>query len=298
MNSTKQAHILIVDDDVLLRSMAARTLLHAGFQVSEAASGEEGLVRVSERCHDLILLDVMMGGLDGYEVCRRVRATPAGTVIPILMLTGLNDTASIELAFSQGATDFITKPINWTLLSHKVRYALRASAVAEAMRRGRESLARAQNLAGMGNWTVLPDGRLEASAELLRLFGLPVDAGDSVSVEALLEMIVADDRDAVRRAWTQLVEGGTPYQLTFRIHRPDGEVRTVFEQAGRSRLHRAILKSSKASRRISPSACRPRSASSSSLTMIPSPACPTGNSSPNSRVPRSSGRLAIVTVAR
>jgi diguanylate cyclase (GGDEF)-like protein len=124
------AHVLIIDDDALLRSMAARTLRHAGFDVSETASGEEGLVRMVERGCDLVLLDVMMPGLDGYEVCRRIRAAPEGASVPILMLTGLNDTASIELAYGHGATDFITKPINWTLLSHKVRYALRASTAA------------------------------------------------------------------------------------------------------------------------------------------------------------------------
>jgi diguanylate cyclase (GGDEF)-like protein len=118
---------LIIDDDALLRSMAARTLLHAGFCVSEAAGGAEGLVCMGHRRCDLVLLDVMMPELDGYEVCRRIRATPEGAFVPILMLTGLNDSASIELAYSHGATDFITKPINWTLLSHKVRYALRAS---------------------------------------------------------------------------------------------------------------------------------------------------------------------------
>ena len=70
--------VLIVDDDALLRSMAARTLVHAGFNVSQAVSGEEALDSVVARRFDLILLDVVMPGLDGYEICRRIRAMPAG----------------------------------------------------------------------------------------------------------------------------------------------------------------------------------------------------------------------------
>jgi DNA-binding response OmpR family regulator len=200
MNPMNPAHVLIVDDDALLRSMAAKTLLHAGFEVSEAASGEAGLARFQERRCDLILLDVIMSGVDGYEMCHRVRALPDGAGVPILMLTGLNDTEAVELAFSHGATDFIAKPLNWALLSHKVRYALRASAAAEAMRRSRESLARAQSLAGMGNWTLLPDGRMEASAELQRLFGLIADVGGSMSAEACLQLVLPADRSAVSRA--------------------------------------------------------------------------------------------------
>lgn len=200
MSSIEGARVLIVDDDILLRTMAARTLLHAGFDVSEATSGEAGLALMGERRFDLILLDVVMPGLDGYEVCQRIREMPEGISVPILMLTGLNDTASIELAYGQGATDFITKPINWTLLSHKVRYALRTSTAAEAVRRSRESLARAQSLTRMGNWTLLPDGRMEISPELQRLFGLPADDCRLVSAETLLDLVPASDRGMVRRA--------------------------------------------------------------------------------------------------
>ena len=107
-----EAHLLLVDDDLLMRSMAARTLRHAGFDVQDAESGEDALVQFKQHSHDLNLLDVMMPGIDGYEVCQRIRAMAHGARVPILMLTGLNDTGSIELAYRHGATDSITKPIN------------------------------------------------------------------------------------------------------------------------------------------------------------------------------------------
>jgi diguanylate cyclase (GGDEF)-like protein len=227
----RPAHLLVVDDDMLLRSLAVNTLRHAGFQVTDAASGEEGLVSFASNDFDLVLLDVMMPGLSGFEVCQRIRATAAGARLPILMLTGLADTESIEQAYEQGATDFITKPINWTLLAHRVRYALRASAAAESMRRSREGLARAQRLAGMGNWTLFTDGRMECSAELLRLLAADPPAKGCTSGEAFLARVVPADRERVAAARARLAALGHPYQMEFAIQRHDGLVRTVFEQA-------------------------------------------------------------------
>ena len=98
IDDPRTTRLLIVDDDALLRHMAATTLRHAGFDVSDAASGEEALAKFETGAYDLVLLDVMMPGLDGYQVCQRIRATVPGARIPILMLTGLNDTESIERA--------------------------------------------------------------------------------------------------------------------------------------------------------------------------------------------------------
>ncbi|MBL8312300.1 MAG: EAL domain-containing protein [Rubrivivax sp.] len=229
--SQRPAHLLVVDDDMLMRSVAVNTLRHAGFQVSDATSGEEGLQAFQAGEFDLVLLDVIMPGLSGFEVCGRIRALANGEQVPILMLTGLADTESIELAYQHGATDFITKPINWTLLAHRVRYALRSSAANEAMRRSRESLARAQKLAGMGNWTILADGRMECSQELLHLLGAEAPAAGLATAEAFLACVAAADRERVARARARLQAHGEPYQMEFAIRRADGVVRTVFEQA-------------------------------------------------------------------
>ncbi|MDH5541270.1 MAG: diguanylate cyclase, partial [Rhizobacter sp.] len=231
MSAERPARLLVVDDDPLLRSMAAKTLRHAGFEVDDAAAGDAGLAQFTQRPHDLLLLDVMMPGLDGYAVCQRIRAMPQGANVPVLMLTGLNDTESIKLAYQHGATDFITKPINWTLLSHRVHYALRASLAAEAMRRSRESLARAQRLAGMGNWEIHADGRMECSAELMRLLGGAADCTPCRTADGFLAHVAPVDRERVTNARERLKRDGVPYQLQFSIERRDGATRTVFEQA-------------------------------------------------------------------
>ena len=140
----EHGRVLLVDDDAMSRLLAAESLRHAGFEVSEADRGEDALNLFDENSVDLLLLDVMMPGLDGYAVCERIRRHAKGQWLPILMLTGLNDTDSIERAYAAGATDFITKPINWLLLTQRVRYGLRASHAMAAVTRSQQSLAHAQ----------------------------------------------------------------------------------------------------------------------------------------------------------
>ncbi|MDT7833836.1 EAL domain-containing protein [Aquabacterium sp. OR-4] len=225
--------LLLVDDDSMLRHMAARTLRHAGFEVVDAPDGEAGLAAFAAQDFDLVLLDVMLPGLDGFEVCQRLRVLPRGARVPVLMLTGLNDTGSIDQAYSQGATDFITKPINWTLLSHRVRYALRAADSADTLRLGRERLARAQRLAGMGSWAFTAAGGLECSPELARLYGAAVsDERPWITTAGhLLQRVLPTDRDAVALARRRLRDEGCAYQIEFRIERLDGQLRTLHEQA-------------------------------------------------------------------
>jgi len=123
-----QGKILIVDDNPLTRMVISEILGQEGFAVEEAESGERALSLFSEYPFDIILLDVLMPGLDGFTACARLRETPTGMRVPIVMITALGDELSVRRAYGVGATDFITKPINAFILIHRVRYILRASA--------------------------------------------------------------------------------------------------------------------------------------------------------------------------
>ena len=224
--------LLLIDDDALLRGLAAKTLRHAGFDVVEAADGQRALELFEASPFDLLLLDLVMPDLDGYEVCSRVRQLPRGARVPILVLTGLNDTASIELAFEAGATDFIAKPVNWTLLSHRVRYAIRAGAAVESALHSRERLERAQIIANMGSWEqACGGGPFVCSPELARVFAVPMETVREISGEDFLAHVCEADRAAVGEARRAADLHGKPYQLTFGIERFDGVARKVFEQA-------------------------------------------------------------------
>ncbi len=121
----KQPRILIVDDDPTMRLMLRATLQREGFEITEAQDGEEALVRFKEEAPDLVLLDVMLPGLDGFETCAALRLLPDGARTPVVMITGLDDISSIEQAYEAGATDFLVKPIDWTILGLRIRYILR-----------------------------------------------------------------------------------------------------------------------------------------------------------------------------
>ncbi|HJX14746.1 MAG TPA: EAL domain-containing protein [Candidatus Deferrimicrobiaceae bacterium] len=119
--------ILVVDDDSGTRLLASTSLGKAGFATVEAADGVDGIAAFERFRPDLILLDVMMPRMDGFSACLEIRKRPGGDRIPILMMTGLADLASIHRAYEVGATDFVTKPINWVVLGYRVSYLMRAS---------------------------------------------------------------------------------------------------------------------------------------------------------------------------
>ena len=152
---SQQSTVIIIDDDPLIRLVVSKTLQAAGLITLEAVSGEEGLKLFKEKKADAILLDVMMpSGMDGYGVCTELRNLPEGRHVPILMMTGLEDLESINRAYEVGATDFITKPINIPLLSHRVRYMLKGSYTTQQLLQSEQRL---HHMAYFDDLTELPN---------------------------------------------------------------------------------------------------------------------------------------------
>jgi PleD family two-component response regulator len=132
--------ILVVDDNMLHHLMARGVLEEAGFLVEEAADGEECLNAVEGLKPDLLLLDLNMPKLNGFDVCAELRRQPEFIDMPIVIVTGFDDDDSINRAFEVGATDFVTKPINWALFAHRIKYLMRASRTERELRRTKELL--------------------------------------------------------------------------------------------------------------------------------------------------------------
>lgn len=128
LDSRKSAAIIVVaDDDAATRYVVSSTLAHEGFAVVEASDGQEAIDAFQNGRPDLILMDVEMPGLNGYQACSIIRDREDGADLPIVMVTGNDDSESIERAYEVGATDFISKPINWSLIGHRLRYILRGA---------------------------------------------------------------------------------------------------------------------------------------------------------------------------
>jgi diguanylate cyclase (GGDEF)-like protein len=157
---------LVVDDDATMRLLAREVLEQNGLRVIEAESGTAGLAAFSNYRPDIVLLDVQMPDKDGFAVCGELRAMPEGQHVPVLMMTGLNDEESIDRAYQSGATDFITKPINWPILGHRTRYLLRANRALEQLAK----LSRIQSvLSGINSALMRIHNRAELFKEVCRI---------------------------------------------------------------------------------------------------------------------------------
>ena len=222
---------LVVDDDAMMRMLVRESLEAGGFRVEEAEDGQAGLALVTELLPAVVLLDVVMPGMDGFATCLALRRLPAGARVPVLMMTGLDDTASVNRAYESGATDFVTKPIAWPILPHRVRYLLRSRQAFEALARSEERLAEAQRLAQLGHWDWNLEGsEVHRSDELLRILGVRRDRFPP-EYRALLPLLHAEDRDLLAAALSAALERAQPYSLECRLLRADGSVGILHEQA-------------------------------------------------------------------
>jgi len=197
-----QPEVLLVDDDEVNLLLTALALRQRGFVITEANSGARALELLRNFTPDIIVLDAMMPDLDGFATCRALRRLPGMENMPVLMLTGLDDDASIARAYQAGATDFFVKATQWSLLAGRLQYLLRASGTRIELERSKAKLARAQDLARMGSfdWRV-PErhdrGGLLLSPEALRV--LNFGPQERCTLRSLLRMVPMQDRMLMRR---------------------------------------------------------------------------------------------------
>lgn len=230
ITDTKSSVILVVDDEMSLRLSMRAALEKVGFTVTEAGNGLEALTVFNEKLPDLILLDVMMPEMDGYETCSAIRHLPEGEDIPIVMVTGLDDEDSASQAFEAGATDFITKPLNWVMLGHRIRYVLKASTAFKDLKKSKERLAQAQQIAKLGHWELsLADNSFLFSAEACHILDLdPSDA--DMTQKVFFQSVHPDDLENVLCVVKNALQEKQPYTLQYRIVLPDNSERFIFNQ--------------------------------------------------------------------
>ncbi len=142
-----ELRVLFVDDDPILREFALVHLSTDKAEVMAVGDGDEALVLLADWPADIVLLDLEMPRIDGFEVLSRLAESGRLRDLPVIVVTGREDIAAIDRAYAAGATSFISKPINWRLLSYQIRYVRRAY---EADRGSRAALAACEaKLAGL-----------------------------------------------------------------------------------------------------------------------------------------------------
>ena len=267
VNYIQQDSILIVDDKPNNIKVLFDILDRSGFRVSVAKSGESALSKVQDALPSLILLDVMMPGIDGFDTCRSLKANPKTQEIPIIFLSALDEVVDKVKAFAAGGVDYITKPfqVEEVLARVQNQLALRAAKAeicklnAELEQRVRQRTAQlsaanqelereiserkkaekalaqekahlldAQQVAHVGSWEFdMITQEIRWSDETFRIFGLEPGQPPPNYLENLRQQIYANDQ--VRETTvSQAIALNKPYEFEFQIARPNGETRYVF----------------------------------------------------------------------
>jgi len=214
--------VLHVDDDAANLLMAEGPLEDAGYEVIHAGDGFEAVTRFDECRPDMIIMDAVMPGLDGFGAIARIRLTEIGEHVPILMIIGLEDPDSITRAYDVGATDFLTQPVNVCVLPHRVQYMLRSHSIADALRASEARLDNAQRIARLGHWEwTLDSDELAFSRGFLRV--CPALAGLASSRWSdFIDAISEAERDGVRLAADRALATRSPFSIEFDVA-PHGE---------------------------------------------------------------------------
>jgi PAS domain S-box-containing protein len=229
-----EPEVLLVDDDEVNLLLTGIALRERGFRLVEASGGERALALLREHAPDVIVLDAMMPGLDGFATCREIRRLPGYENVPVLMLTGLDDDASITRAYQAGATDFFVKSTQWSLLAGRLHYLLRASRTRLELERSKSKLARAQDLARMGSFDWRRGERGERaglllSSESLRVFGF--GPHERIGLRSLLRMVPQDERRVLLRQLHEALRHSSVLATDAPIVLLDGRQRIIHIEA-------------------------------------------------------------------
>jgi diguanylate cyclase (GGDEF)-like protein/PAS domain S-box-containing protein len=223
--------VLVVDDDVAVRLLIRETLETAGLTVEEAENGTEALAAVSRVRPHVVLMNVNLPGLDGPAACSKLRELPGADELTIVMVTDIEDLESVRRSYEVGATDFVTKPINPSILTHRVLSLLRADEVLRALRESEDRLARVQRAAHIGSWDWnIETNQLQLSEEARRMYGLAPDE-ETISRGRFLDLIHSGDRRNVTRAVADALQFNEACSISYRVNRPDGSECVVHELA-------------------------------------------------------------------
>ncbi len=228
------AKILVVDDTPANVKLLADLLTVKGYSVVTAASGEEGLKRVTGDRPDLVLLDIMMPGMNGYEVCRAIRADPTTGILPVVMVTSLDPAQERIKGIEAGADDFLTKPVNHAELLARVKSLLRINDLYRTVQAQARELADLN--AGLERRVQEQVAQLDRLSRLKRFFSpqlaeLIVTGGTEDPLKTHRREITVVFLDL--RGFTALTEAAEPEEVIDILHRYHAEMgRLILKHEG------------------------------------------------------------------
>lgn len=229
--SAPLATLMVVDDTPANLTLLDTLLRQNGYEVRLFPRGALALKSAQATPPDLILLDIMMPDMNGFEMCRHLKANPALADIPVIFISALTDNDNKVRAFAEGGMDYVTKPFEEVEVLARIRTHLSLHAMAQTQLAQKAQLAalvaertadleRAQRMARIGSWKL--DCRAQTlhwSAETYRLFG--IEQGRTLGLSDFFERIHPEDRPRVTHAWEAALKG-KPYDIEHRLLQPAG----------------------------------------------------------------------------
>jgi len=196
----KDQKIIFIEDESDLREVIEHNLIREGYQVYSSSDGENGLQLIREKSPDLILLDLMLPGLDGLDVCRALKTDAITRAIPIIMVTAKGEESDIVLGLGIGADDYVTKPFSTKELIARIKAVLRRSSLKEDQS-GQERIVRGEVVIDMGRHEVQVEGEsvVFTATEFRLLHFLASHPGRVFTRDQLLSRVIGEDAYVIDR---------------------------------------------------------------------------------------------------
>lgn len=221
--NSRATRVMVVDDDPFAREIAQGLLESNGFSVYLQSSGQDALESLAQQKPDIVLLDINMPGIDGPETCRRIRTLEGAEYLPVVMMTGSQDSRDIKRSFESQATDFVEKPVNWPILIQRIRYLVRSSETLHHLFTAQKRLAESQNIARIGHWDHdLSQNQLLLSDQFYQVIGHP--PGTFNGFQELLHLTDEADHAALTEAFCKHRKS---YVCECRIRSQDDKLRNI-----------------------------------------------------------------------
>jgi len=227
--------ILVVDDDISFRLTTCEALKATGFNVIEASSGEEALAILDNTLPDLFLLDGIMPVIDGFELCKLIRERRNTRNTPVIMLTGLGDTESVNKALDSGATGFIDKPVNYAVLSSHILFQLHVAKDFKELQISQGWLTSVQRISGIGYWQWNSSTDEMAVSEQLAEMLAPNSTLNISNLNDFLEFINPEDRELVREKILSVSQQDTTSSDDYRLFTTKSDNLIVHQELARPR---------------------------------------------------------------
>ena len=243
------ARILLVDDDAMWRFLTGEALRERGFEVIDAGDAAD-LVELADRERpDLVILDALMPGVDGFAACRALRESPHHAMVPVLMMTGLDDEQAISRAYESGASDFFIKSTHWALLAERVRHLVRMAEMQGELQMSQAKIARAQSAGGVAEYELdLETQVISGEPGSFSLFGLNEHL-TAVPVSVIRQLVEPAGQQAALQTLQQALRARGRWLVQFAVRLADGGQRIVeldgeplLREDGRVQAYRGVMR--------------------------------------------------------